>query len=135
MDGKEGHFVPGPEGYVGLRAPKGSVYEGGVLLLATTPTLKVITPIHHPTVFNPVGKTFHDLMTTMGYSLQETWGTFFPQGNKARANACHALGKGDEYELSFREGAIITLTKKTRDTWCVASTFSPPPTPNYFAKG
>ena len=94
MDGKEGHFVTGPEGYVGLHASKGSVYEGGVLLLATTPTLQVLTPLHHRTVFNPVGKIFHDLMTKMGYSLQETWGPSSLKGIKQKLMQATLYGKG-----------------------------------------
>jgi len=116
MEGSESCLLRGPEGYIGLRAPKGSVYEGAVILLATTPTLRVVTPIHHPTIFNPVGKALNDLMSKSPCDVH-AWGTIFPQGNKARAKETTRAREKDE--LTFFPGQVITLTEKTRSTWFV----------------
>jgi len=121
MEGRDSCLLRGPEGYVGLRAPKGSVYEGGVILLSTTPSLRVVTPVHHPTIFNPVGKALNDIMSKSPYGVH-AWGTIFPQGNKARA--IDSIRGRDTDELTFFSGQVITLTAKTRDTWFV-SPFSP----------
>lgn len=62
---EEGDFiVKGKGDFIGMKGPKGTPYEGGVILLEIiSPSkngkeveaiVRVVTPLHHPMVFTPI---------------------------------------------------------------------------------
>ena len=70
--------------YIGMKGPDGTVFEGSVILLIASlkndsPTIRVVTPLHHPYVVTPVGKFLEDTLAGMpkGGRPPPPWGSIF----------------------------------------------------------
>ena len=121
--------------YVGMRGPSGTIFEGGIILLIAamkadgSPAIRVVTPLCHPYIFNPIGKSLEDIHNTSaeGQRPPPPWGSVFrypphpPATNDSGGNhpllnlldTLHTLLASEEHWTSLQLGSL----KPSLPTW------------------